>query len=218
MHGMHMNGGAAPSSEAASFLGMWAAMMVAMMLPSVAPTLWRYRRVLTRTDTAGARWLPFVAAAGYFAVWTAIGLVVYPLGLALETAGTELPALARALPVATGLVVLIAGAVQLTAWKARQLARCREVAEPGRAVPTDVGAVAGHGLRLGWHCSLSCAGPMASLLAIGMMDLRAMAVVTAAVTLERVLPARQRVARVIGIGGVAIGAFIVARALTSLTS
>ena len=28
---------------AASFLGMWVVMMVAMMLPSLAPMLWRYR-------------------------------------------------------------------------------------------------------------------------------------------------------------------------------
>src|SRR6516164_7491915 len=31
------------TGAAASFLGMWVAMTVAMMLPSVAPMLWRYR-------------------------------------------------------------------------------------------------------------------------------------------------------------------------------
>src|ERR1700761_7531778 len=34
----------------ASFLGMWIMMMVAMMLPSLTPMLWRYRRTLQRTD------------------------------------------------------------------------------------------------------------------------------------------------------------------------
>jgi predicted metal-binding membrane protein len=39
---------------------------------------------------------------------------------------------------------------------------------------------------------------MAILLVFGMMDLRAMAVVTAAITLERVAPSGARVARVTG--------------------
>src|SRR6266404_10001574 len=34
---------------AASFLGMWVVMMVAMMLPSLVPMLWRYRRAARRT-------------------------------------------------------------------------------------------------------------------------------------------------------------------------
>src|SRR5512132_1143961 len=34
---------------AAPFLGMWVVMMVAMMLPSLAPMLWRYRQAVGRT-------------------------------------------------------------------------------------------------------------------------------------------------------------------------
>src|SRR4029450_257295 len=34
---------------AASFLGMWVVMMVAMMLPSLMPMLWRYRQAVGRT-------------------------------------------------------------------------------------------------------------------------------------------------------------------------
>ena len=33
---------------AASFLGMWIVMMVAMMLPSLVPMLWRYRQAVDR--------------------------------------------------------------------------------------------------------------------------------------------------------------------------
>src|SRR5262249_30134326 len=41
---------------AASFLGMWVVMMVAMMLPSLAPMLWRYRQAVGRTgETRPAR-------------------------------------------------------------------------------------------------------------------------------------------------------------------
>ncbi len=44
---MRMPGQTWPGA-AASFVGMWIVMMVAMMLPSVVPMLWRYRQVVQR--------------------------------------------------------------------------------------------------------------------------------------------------------------------------
>ena len=52
---------------------------------------------------------------------------------------------------------------------------------------------------------------MAILLVIGVMDLRTMAVVAAAITVERVAPAGARVARAIGAVVVGAGFFLVAR-------
>jgi predicted metal-binding membrane protein len=69
-----------------------------------------------------------------------------------------------------------------------------------------------HGLRLGLHCSISCAGLTAILLVGGVMDLRVMAVVTAAITAERFGPAGECVARAIGIVAIGAGALLVARA------
>jgi hydrogenase/urease accessory protein HupE len=45
------------------------------------------------------------------------------------------------------------------------------------------------------------------------MDLRVMAVVTAAITLERLAPAGERVARVVGVGITGTGLVLVARAI-----
>ena len=42
---MRMPGQTWPGA-AASFLGMWIVMMVAMMLPSLVPMLWRYRKAV----------------------------------------------------------------------------------------------------------------------------------------------------------------------------
>src|SRR5215469_2516124 len=42
---------------AASFVGMWIVMMVAMMLPSLVPTLWRYRRAVDRAGEMRPGWL-----------------------------------------------------------------------------------------------------------------------------------------------------------------
>ena len=69
-----------------------------------------------------------------------------------------------------------------------------------------------HGLRLGLHCSHCCAGLIVILLVIGVMDLRAMAAVTAAITVERLAPAGERIARVIGAVVVVAGLFLIARA------
>ena len=52
---------------------------------------------------------------------------------------------------------------------------------------------------------------MAILLVIGVMDLRVMAVVTAAITVERLAPSGERVARAIGVVVVAAGLFLIVR-------
>src|SRR3989449_4398792 len=125
-------------------------------------------------------------------------MAAFPLGVAVAAVEMQQPALARAVPTAIGVIVLIAGSLQLTAWKAHHLACCREAPGRGRTLPADAGTALRHGLRLGVHCSLCCAGLMTILLVIGVMDLRAMAVVAAAIAIERVAPAGERVARASG--------------------
>src|SRR5204862_327741 len=156
--------------------------------------------------------LTAIVAMGYFFVWTVFGMTAFPLGVALAAMEMQQPALARAVPIAVGVVVLIAGSLQRTAWKALHLACCREAPGRGRTLPADAGTAWRHGLRLGVHCSHCCVGLMAILLVIGVMDLRAMAVVAAAITVERLAPAGERVAR--GTGAVVVGAglFLIARA------
>ena len=60
-------------------------------------------------------------------IWTAFELPAFPLGVALAEVEMQLPALSRAVPIATGVIILIAGAIQFTHWKVCQLARCRTV-------------------------------------------------------------------------------------------
>src|SRR5437762_365165 len=79
-------------------------------------------------------------------------------------------------------------------------------------LPSDAGTAWRHGLRLGLHCSGCCVGLMAILLVIGVMDLRAMAVVAAAITVERLAPGGERVAQATGAVVVGAGLFLIARA------
>jgi predicted metal-binding membrane protein len=200
------------SGAAASFLGVWVVMMVAMMLPCLVPTLWSYRQAVGRTGETRPGRLPALLGAGYFFAWTVFGLAAFPLGVALAAVEMQQPALSRAVPIAVGVVVLIAGALQFSAWKVRHLACCREA--PGRActLPADAGTAWRYGLRLGLHCSYCCAGLMAILLVIGVMDLRVMAVVAAAITVEHLAPGGERVARAIGAVVVGAGLLLIARA------
>ena len=181
---------------AASFLGMWIAMMAAMMLPSIAVQLRRYRRT-----GAGSTVL---AGGGYLAVWAAIGMVVFPVGAGLAALAMREPALSRAAPMAAGVVVMIAGSLQLTKRKARRLERCGHVHEHESAWR--------YGLQLGVQCVGCCANVMAILLVVGVMDLRAMALATAAVTAERLTPFSARVARWTGAAALAVGVLMIVRA------
>jgi predicted metal-binding membrane protein len=200
------------SGAAASFLGMWVVMMVAMMLPSLVPMLWSYRQAVGRIGETRFGRLTALVGVGYFFVWTVFGMAAFPLGVALVAIEMQRPTLARAVPIAVGVVVLIAGSLQFTAWKARHLACYREAPGRGRTLPADAGTAWRHGVRLGLQCGHCCANLMAILLVIGVMDLRAMAVGAAAITVERLAPAGERVAR--GIGAVVVGAglLLIARA------
>ena len=207
------------TGAAVSFLGMWAVMMVAMMLPSLMPMLWRYRQAVDRGGEVRLGRLTVLVGVAYFFVWALFGMAVFPLGVGLAEVATQLPAVARAVPMAGGGVVLLAGALQFTAWKTYRLARCRETLgcgrRPGcgRTVPADAGTAWRYGLRLGLHCCYCCAGLTAILLVVGIMDLRAMAAVTAAISVERLAPAGKRVERAVGVVAVAVGGCLLVRAM-----
>jgi predicted metal-binding membrane protein len=198
---------------------MWAVMMLAMMLPLLVPVLRDYRigvhktavgSIVGQTDATSNGRLMMIAV-GYFFVWTAVGMVVFPVGIALASIAMHEPTLARAVPVAAGTIVLLAGLFQLTAAKARYLACCRH---PVRCEPPPANAAAAwrDGVRLALRCARCCANLMAILLVIGVMDLRAMAVVTAVIAAERLASPTERIARAIGVGAVAAGLLMLTQA------
>ncbi|WP_250623148.1 DUF2182 domain-containing protein [Pinirhizobacter soli] len=197
---------------AASFMFMWTVMMVVMMLPSLVPMLMGYRRATGTACQARIDWLTSVVGAGYFSVWVVLGVAVFSVCAAMAVAQARLPAVAQAVPAAGGVVVMVGGALQFTAWKARRLACCRCVPCSHHASLAHTVAAWRHGLRLGLGCIQCCAGQTATLLVLGVMDIRVMAVVTAAITAERLAPTGHRVARVVGTIMLAAGAMLIMRA------
>jgi predicted metal-binding membrane protein len=199
-----------------SFTVMWLVMMIAMMVPALSKTLLSYRngmRITGRTRVASAT---VFVAAGYFAVWAVVGVVIYPLGALLASLAMKSTEAARAVPAATGLAILFAGVFQLTRFKARQLRRCCYSPDCCETPAGDPLGAFRNGLRSGVRCTLCCAGLMLVLLVAGVMNLGAMTAVAIGITAERVGPAPVATARVAGFVLMAIGAAVMAGEVAAL--
>lgn len=199
-------------AAAGEFLGMWTAMMTAMMLPSFTPVLWRLRESAAAAGDARPGRFAALAGLAYLLVWAMLGLAVFAGGALLLEAALRWPPLARAMPFVAGLVVIAAGLFQGSRRKLALLGHCRKASshDPGAS------AAIGQGLRLGLACCASCAGLTALLLIGGSMDLRAMVVVALAITAERFASAGDRVARAVGAIMLGAGMVQVAQALWRL--
>lgn len=167
------------------FTGVWATMMVAMMLPSLAPAAAAFaasvRRELSRV---------LLFAGGYLLVWSVAGIGAYGLfelgkslfadSLAWHSGGRWL---------AAGILAL-AALYQLTPPKRAFLLRCRSplrFAEGTSWQHNRPGALA-MGLRNGGWC-LGCSWAlMAVLFALGVMSLTWMGLIAVLVALEKVGP------------------------------
>jgi len=189
---------------AASFVGMWAVMMVAMMLPSAAPVVLLFA-ALERRSGRLARTAVFVA--GYLVLWSAFSAVATALQWALQllavtnAAGPALGLFGAALAGAAGLY-------QLTPLKRACLAHCRSPVDAiaGRWRPGRGGAFL-MGARHGLYCLGCCWLLMALLFVTGVMNLLWVALLALVVLAEKLAPGGTRLARWSGVAllGLAVG-------------
>ncbi len=189
------------ASATAAFMQMWLLMMAGMMLPVLAPILWQQQRALAGISGLHKAWLNLVTGCGYFLVWAMVGLLIWLVGLQLADLTMQHPALARQVPILSGVMALLAGLAQFTRYKARLLVRCHAAACHARVATTA--AAWRQGLRHGWHCNLCCANLTLVLLVCGMMDWTVMLTVTAAIVVDRWSP---QTAAARGIGVLLLGA------------
>ncbi len=111
MRGMDM-GVATGLGSFAFFVGVWFAMMAAMMLPGAAPAVVRYTRGHRHVATTS------VFVASYLAVWTLFGTAAYAV---YQPHGS----------VAAAIVTMLAGGYELTPLKRRARRRCQEAVPSG---------------------------------------------------------------------------------------
>ena len=194
--------------------GMWALMMVAMMLPSAAPMILIYARLPGAGAARTGLRLTTAFAIAYVAVWTAFSAVAAAAQAQLISSGlVDAAALAVGDRQLAGLLLILAGLYQLTPLKEACLGQCRSPvafimrhARPGAAGAIRLGLF--HGL----YCLGCCWALMVLLFVGGVMNLAWVAMLALVVLAEKLAPARWRARTVLGLlllaGGAALAAGI----------
>jgi predicted metal-binding membrane protein len=183
---------------------MWAAMTLAMMLPTAGPMILTYAEI---ADTAARKREPVVSplvlTAGYVAVWLGFALIAAALQLAASRAGLLVDDKAM-LPLA-GLIVLLAGLYQFSALKHACLSVCQRPFPFFFANWTDEPlGVFRLGLRQGLLCLGCCWAMMLVMFAVGAMNVIWMAALAVVMTVEKMVTTA-RFARIVGAALVAAG-------------
>jgi predicted metal-binding membrane protein len=187
--------------QAPLFLAVWIVMMVAMMFPTAAPMILTFQQVQAgkraRSETFVSTWV-FVAA--YMLVWALSGVLAYAGAAGAETIAAEATLSGATAARIGGILLVIAGAYQLSPLKNMCLAKCRT---PITFILTSwrdgtMGAMR-MGLEHGFFCLGCCWLLFLILFPLGIMNIAAMAVVTLLVFAEKALATGDRIAKAAGI-------------------
>jgi predicted metal-binding membrane protein len=195
-------------------LAMWWVMMIAMMVPSAAPVVLLYARVLRHNakagDPAGAMVPTAAFAAGYLAAWLLFSAAAVAIQVTLERGG-----LLDAMMIwptsrwLAGGLLLAAAAYQLSPLKTVCLGHCRSPVEwlarhwrNGRAGAFRMGA------HHGAYCVGCCWALMLLLFAGGVMNVVWIAGLSGLVLAEKLTPWGTAVSRWSALALAAAGAFL----------
>ncbi len=204
--GVSMQGGSMTHTVGwTTVVAMWWVMMIAMMVPSVAPFVLLYGRV--RRHSAGrspagvAVASSMFLAVGYLVVWLLFSVAASAAQIELQRVGlVSSTMLGSTSPVLSAAILLGAGVYQLTPAKGSCLRHCRSPVSfltrhwrPGR-----LGAFR-MGLEHGSFCVGCCWLLMALLFVGGVMNLAWIALLTLFVLAEKVAPRGMVVSRVAGV-------------------
>jgi predicted metal-binding membrane protein len=186
------------------FMGMWSLMMTAMMLPAVAPVASLYLRTIV--SDRFRRVSQFVV--GYLVVWAAVGVPAY---FALRIVDDRVAGSASTMRTIAVVVLVAAGAYQLTPLKVVCLRHCRSPL--GQLL--HYGNIKGRGrdLKVALHhagfCLGCCWALMLLFLAFGVMNVWAMLSLAVIVFSEKLLPHGEGIGRLVGAAFIVL-AFLVA--------
>jgi predicted metal-binding membrane protein len=183
----------------AGFVGVWTVMIAAMMLPLVTSLASMYERSLL----VGRGWRLGAFVAGYLLVWAAAGVPAFGLAVLVGDVAPR----SRGSATATAVIIFAAcGLYQLTPLKDRCLARCRASLHHLRQYASWRGRL--RDLRVGLHhgaYSLGCCWAlMVVLLAFGMMNVAAMLVLAAMMSIEKVFLRGEALSRLVGVLALAL--------------
>lgn len=192
------------------FLAIWVAMMVAIMFPTAAPMVLTFARVQAGKRRTEQPFVPtWVFVGAYLLVWSALGILAYGGAVAAERlAERSLWLMDHAARIGGG-VLIAAGLYQLTPLKTICLAKCRS---PLGFIMTSWREGRGGAFRMGVEHGLYCAGCcwllFVILFPLGMLNVAALALITALIFAEKSLPVGRQLSRVAGAALVAYGLLV----------
>ena len=187
------------------FLALWVLMMVAMMLPSVAPVAVLWTRSISGVSAGLGRVVRMsLFLGGYLLAWAACGAAAFAAIAGSGRLLTVSPTAAKWLGVA---IFITAGIYQFAPWKDWCLRRCRSpigalmyyLGFKGRSRDVRVG------LHHGATCVGCCWGLMILLIAVGVMNVAVMAALAVVIFVEKLWRYGKLFGRAVGIVLVAIG-------------
>ncbi len=151
---------------------MWAAMTLAMMLPSAAPMILTYAEI---ADTAGRKGepvvSPFMLALGYTVVWLGFAFAATIAQFALTQASLLDTGMASVSGLFSGAIFIAAGLYQFSALKHACLTQCQTpfpfFFANWATTPKGVFRL---GLKQGMFCLGCCWAMMAVMFAVGIMN------------------------------------------------
>ncbi|MFD1505312.1 DUF2182 domain-containing protein [Georgenia yuyongxinii] len=189
-----------------AFLGVWVLMMAAMMLPAVAPVAALYLRTI-RTSRPG-RVVGFLG--GYLLAWVGAGVPAYLLARGAGRLAAGQPRTAQLLAVATFVAV---AAYQVSPLKRVCLRSCRSPLGQFLRYAQLTGPL--RDVRVGVHHGLYCLGCcwalFVALMAVGLMNLVAMAALSGLVALEKLWTHGVATSRLIAAGALAMALLLALR-------
>jgi predicted metal-binding membrane protein len=188
------------AAEWLSLSGMWAVMMVGMMLPLVSPVLLHMLQLYRRRGDHLARQSAAAFVGGHLVAWSLFSALAAAAQLGLHRAAMLDTGLTIRSTVLTGAVLLAVGVYQFLPVKSACLTHCRpplQFLSMKRREGTR-GAFT-MGLQYGGFCVGCCGALMALMFVVGVMNLLWVAALTVLVLLEKIAPLRVRVEYVSGV-------------------
>jgi predicted metal-binding membrane protein len=194
------------------FLLIWVAMMVAIMFPTAAPMMLVFARISAGNRRQGSPFVPtWVFISAYLLLWSALGILAYAGAVGAERLADRSMWLMENAPRIGGVVLIAAGLYQLTPLKSMCLSKCRS---PMAFIMTSWRDGYGGAFRMGIEHGLYCAGCcwllFVILFPLGMLNLAALALITALIFAEKSLPFGRHLSWVAGAALVGYGALVIA--------
>ena len=191
---------------------MWSVMMVGMMTASAAPVLLLYTDMQASRGGSGAAVNGMLFGLGYIVVWVGFSALAAFAQWSLHQSTWLSPSMAVTSSRLAGVILIGAGAYQLTPAKGACLTQCQSPL--GFLLSNWRDGAKGAlqmGIRHGAYCLGCCWALMLVLFVVGVMNLAWVAALTAFILIEKFGRTGARVARVGGAAMILFGAIVAVR-------